>query len=190
MFTSQATIERRAAKQARLHGIEERLDTLESAAAIAASVANTGFSEDVSGMKAEITVLTERVSGAMTQTAHEAFLAAYSKRLDEVEANVKCGDVTKRLDDLDASAVRSEYVAQLAKRLDELDAANKEAAKARQERFDELADSIRKVQLSLEEIKQESAEALKSLEKKLTAKPLFQPKSNSSASGTNNKSSN
>ena len=175
----EATIERRAAKEARLHAIEERLDTLTSAVATAA---NTGIVEDVSGMKADMTILTK---------TQDECLAAYSKRLDGLEAAVKCDDIAKRLAGLEADAVRSDYVAQLVKRLDELEAANKEAAKARQERYDELADSIRKVQVSLEEIKQGSEEALKSLEKKLTAaqKPMFQPKSNSS-SFTNTKSTN
>lgn len=191
MFTSQATLERRAAKEARLHAIEERLETLESAAAIVASASESQSSEDVSGMKAELNALTERVSRFVAQTTYDEFLAAYSKRLDELEASVKCEDVAKRLDGLEADAVRSDYVAQLVKRLDELEAANKEAEKARQERFDELAESIRKVQVSLEEIKQGSEEALKSLEKKLTTKPTFQTKSSSSTSSfINNKSTN
>ena len=181
MFTSQATIERRAKKEARLHTIEGRLETLESAAAIVASVADAKSSEDVSGMKAELNVLTERLSGFK----YDEFLAAYSKRLETLEAALKCDDVTKRLDGLEAASAKSDYVAQLVKRLDELEAANKEAAKATQERFAEIAESVRKVQVSLENIKQESEEALKSLEKKLTAKPMFQAKSNSS---TNNKS--
>ncbi len=176
MFTSQATIERRATKEARLHAIEERLETLESAAAIVASVAETKSSEDVSGTTADMTIL-----------KHEEILSAYSKRLDDLEIAAKSDDLSKRLDGFEASAVRSDYVVQLVKRLDELDAANKEAEKARQERFEEIAESIRKVQVSLEEIKQGSEEALKSLEKKLTAKPMFQAKSNSSSS-TNNKS--
>jgi hypothetical protein len=180
MFTSQATVERRAAKEARLHGIEERLETLESAAAIVASTAT----DNVSGMKAEMTILTK------TQTSHEEFLAAYSKRLDGLEATVKSDVMSKRLDGLEASAAKSDYVAQMVKRLDELEAANKEAAKATQERFAELAESVRKVQVSLEEIKQGSEEALKSLEKKLTTKPIFQAKSNSSSSSNNKFSTN
>ena len=182
MFTSQATIERRAKKEARLHAIEGRLETLESAAAIVASVADAKSSEDVSGMKTDMTILkADMTTLTKTQTSHEEFIAAYSKRLDGLEATMKCDDVTKRLDEMDAASVKSDYVAQLVTRLDELEAANKEAAKATQERFAELAESVRKVQVSLENIKQESEEALKSLEKKLTAKPMFQPKSNSSS---------
>lgn len=189
MFTSQATIERRAAKEARLHGIEERLETLEAAAALVASAAMSHSSEDVSGMKAE------------HLTTHEEFLAAYSKRMDDLEAAVKSDAISKRLDSLEAtttksddvvkrldgfegSIVRSDYVEQLIKRLDELEAANNKAAKVRQDRLDELAESVRKIQISLEEIRQESEEALKSLEKKLTVKPMFQPKSTSTSTST------
>jgi hypothetical protein len=164
MFTSQATIERRAAKEARLHKIEERLDDLASAIATAASTESVTDVSDsrVSDLQTEMQSITARLS-------------TYALNLDEIDVSAK-----KRLDELESSPIYSTMLA----RLDALTASNKEFERISRARFAVLEDEISATKSSLENIKKESEEALKSLEKKIAAaaKPIFPTKNTSTTS--------
>lgn len=172
MFTSQATIERRAAKEARLHAIEERLVGLEAAAAIAASKADTGDENPIGQLQSKMNAMDEKLNSFATKAV-----------IDEANA-----DVTKRLDGL--AEERTQVLVGVSKRLDELEAANKEFEKTVREQFASMGTSLSALQSSLEEMKRGSEEVMASLEKRLAAvtasasKPMFPTKKDTSSAST------
>lgn len=158
MFVTQATIERRAAKEARMHAIEERLESLTSAVAVTTS-------------RLDETAATGLVSAEETDTA----------------ADVRClrEEMTAMAGRMDSN--QEEVAAQLSKRdevLAQLEKHHEDHIAATTARFDAMEAELHAVKATLEEIRRESAEVMKSLEKKIAAasKPLFTTKSGTSSS--------
>ena len=126
MFTSQATIERRAAKEKRLGGIEERLSALENAAAVDLTPIETRLAtlENKPAPVADIGPIESRL--AALEAAKPVDLSDIEARLVILEATLKAlaarsddhSDMLHRLESAEANA------ALVRKELDELKAAS------------------------------------------------------------------